>query len=89
MAEKRKYKEDWKGEKKLSRVAGPKSTCMGSQLPPEILKLKKNQSPIPLSILVIGPDLPPVLLPFRHSLERTRENLCISRFSDHQIFPTS
>lgn len=38
-AEKKKYKEDWKGKKKLSRVAGPKSTWMASQLPPKILTL--------------------------------------------------
>lgn len=36
---KKKYKEDWKGKKKLSRVAGPKSTWMASQLPPKILTL--------------------------------------------------
>lgn len=54
----KKYKEDWKGKKKLSRATGPKS--MTSQLPPKILTLPVKK-PIPLPILVIGSDLPPFL----------------------------
>ena len=65
----KKYKEDWKGKKKLSRATGPKS--MTSQLPPKILTL-------PVKKPVIDPSsnscnrLRSSTIP----LERTRENLC-------------